>query len=102
MKYDQYNFLPLIERLKEPGYLDQFLPLFEKTTRYKTIPDMIRKRLGLYDGKVWTYKEIANTTPCLQVHPRSLKKIGDPLCAARIRECLYVAYKLITRNLPCN
>lgn len=102
MKYDQYDFTDLMEKLKEPGFLEQFLPLFERTARLKTIPDMIKKRVGLYDGSVWTYKKIAQTVPCLQVHPRGLKKIGDPLCAARVRECIWIGLKLISKNLSCH
>ncbi len=92
------DFSSLIAKLKEPGYLEEFIHLFQKTPRFSTIPDMIKKRLGLYDGKIWTYKEIAQSIPCLQVHPRSLKKIGDPLCPQRIRVCIYIGYKLIEKN----
>ena len=56
----QTDYLDLIERLKVPGYLDSLEHLFQKTERTKTIPLMIKKKIGLHDGKIWTYENIGN------------------------------------------
>lgn len=91
-------YYDLQNRLKNPGYLDSFLHLFQSTKRKKTIPDMIKKRIGLVDGKKWTYDEIGESIGCLQVHPCSNKKIGEGLSRERVRQCLFKGYQIILKE----
>jgi len=87
----------VIERLKEPGYLDKFKHHFYDTPRHSTIPEMLQKRLGLADGRKWTYKEIGQTLGGLRVHPRSGKLVGSPLSQERVRQCLIYGYRIIMK-----
>lgn len=88
------DFKHVIELLKIPGQIESFEHLFQRTPRLKTIPEMIKKRLGFYDGIIWTYKKIGES-----MSSSIDRSVGDSLSTERIRQCLDKGYRIILREL---
>lgn len=100
------DYKELIERLKQPGYLEKFLHLFQDTPRLRTVPSMIEKRIGLFDGRIWQYNEIGlSTIPFVTYIKCGCEKLADKrngVSSERVRQRLMNAYKLILENEPVN
>ena len=94
----QTDYLDLIERLKVPGYLDSLEHLFQKTERTKTIPLMIKKKIGLHDGKIWTYENIGNELGWVSNIKKKYGHDGTVLSRERVRQCIFKGYRIILRN----
>ncbi len=94
----QTDYLDLIERLKVPGYLNSLEHLFQKTERTKTIPLMIKKKIGLHDGTIWTYEKIGNEVGWVSNIKKKYGHDGTVLSRERVRQCIFKGYRIILKN----